>query len=92
VTTNDLTTDRKITASILDNLALAGGHFGALRIIATFFFSFFIGGLRNIRIMEEVSEVNFAPPGGGDKSLDQTKRKAIYTVQQRRKEFRSAFG
>ena len=42
---------------VLDIIALSGGKFGSLRIIATFFFSFFIPLLRNQYMLEQIGEV-----------------------------------
>jgi hypothetical protein len=56
-TTNTLTIERIQILENLDILALSGGKFGSLRIIATFFFSFFMPHLRGLHMFEILGEV-----------------------------------
>ena len=72
--------------SLLDILALAGGKFGALRIIATFLFSFFMPALKFNFILENIAEVRHQPTKpDGYQNLDLMKIEALKVIKGRGK-------
>ena len=56
VTNNDLIVYHMELIYFLDMIALCGGKFGSLRIIATFFFAYFMPHLRGLNMLEAIGE------------------------------------
>ena len=83
-TSNDLVIENLSLISVLDILALSGGKFGALRIIFTFFFSFFMPSLRFNMMLEKIAEVRNKPsPKKGQVNLNDRKEEAMQVIKGR---------
>ena len=55
-TNNNLVVRHVSIMFMLDIIALCGGKFGSLRIIATFFFAFFMPQLKGLNMLEAIGE------------------------------------
>ena len=73
---------------VLDILAMCGGKFGALRIIATFVFSFFMPHLKNLFIFEHIGEIKTKKSNKVDTASDDIqskKSKAFKAIADRKR-------
>ena len=82
-TSNGLVIENLSLISVLDILALSGGKFGALRIIFTFFFSFFMPSLRFNMMLEQIAEVRNKPSPKGNRSFNEKKDDAVQVIKGR---------